>query len=100
MSEPRFVVTSVTGFSGEGGNGARERTVYQVLDAAYCYELVWETYIERVARRGCDVLNSGDLTWPHGHVGTLWCSGGGRTACRCEACRNRRNAYKKSQRAA
>jgi hypothetical protein len=38
----RFVVTSVSGYGGEGGNGDHFATFWQVLDSAYCYRLVWE----------------------------------------------------------
>lgn len=42
MSAHRFRVTSVTGYSGNGGNHSRLATVWQVLDTALCYRIVAE----------------------------------------------------------
>ena len=47
--EPRFKVASVTGFSGDGGNGSREATEWYVLDRAHCHRAVWPR--RRVQRR-------------------------------------------------
>lgn len=55
--EPRFKLTSVTGFAEEGG--ARQTTFYQVLDRAYCHELLLETPSPRLARWVMHGLESG-----------------------------------------
>ncbi len=60
--EPRFKLTSVTGFGGGGGNADHFAAFWQVLDSAYCYALVWEFFGPRAqarAERCCAELNAG-----------------------------------------
>ncbi len=40
----RFVVTSISGYSGHGGthSAGKPSTFWQVLDSVYCYATVWE----------------------------------------------------------
>lgn len=64
MTEPRFKVTSVTGFGCEGGMNSREGTVSQVLDSAYCFELVYETTSRLAAERCATAMNEGDFGFP------------------------------------
>jgi len=65
VTEPRFVVTSVTGYSGDGGNPARPATIYQVLDRPHNYALVLETAVKRAAERCAVAMNAGDLNFAH-----------------------------------
>ena len=70
--DPRFVVRSVTGFAITPGSlentGGREKTIWYVLDSAYCYRQVrfggtYNSYGERgekLARRFARELNKAD----------------------------------------
>lgn len=62
VSEPgRFYVTSLTGWSGDGGNGSRWGTSYQVLDTHYCRRLMFETTKRSAAERVAADLNEGRI---------------------------------------
>jgi hypothetical protein len=64
VSEPRFVVTSVTGYGGDGGTGSREATVYQVLDWPFNYELCFEAPTRVAAEKCAAALEAGDDSYP------------------------------------
>lgn len=57
---PRFYVTSLTGYSGEGGNDSHEATVYQVIDSALGFALVSQRYTRRAAEGDAARLNRPD----------------------------------------
>lgn len=58
--EPRFKVSSVTGYGGDGGNNARVATVYSVLDRSSCHRQVFSTLQESVAVTIAAEMNAGD----------------------------------------
>lgn len=55
---PRFYVTSVSGFGGNGGNDSHPITSWQVIDSALAFALVYEAQNERTATRIAAKLNA------------------------------------------
>ena len=60
---PRYYVSSITGYSGDGGNDSRLGTVYQVCDARYCCAQVYETQSRSGAEYVCAEANAGKRTY-------------------------------------
>ena len=74
MSRPRYVVSSVHGYTFPGGSGAAEVTDYMVLDTDYCHRVVASfpapptgnpsAYLRRLrAEELAASLNRGDEAW-------------------------------------